>query len=326
MSNTAIASNRLVSRRSFGLGIGALGAGLPFGVSAQDAKKVFLDYTQEELDKAYDQSVWAKNAQEVIKRYGTTSAAVREKYKFETRAYGPSDEEKLDIFAPVKAAPPSGAPIQMFIHGGAWRGGNKGFYSLGAPAFVENGAIYIAIGFASIPKVRLPDMAHQVRSAIAWAYKNAKSFGGDPERIYISGHSSGGHLCGVALVTDWSRYGVPATVVKGGVSVSGMYELGPVLLSARSSYVKIDKAEEGALSAMRHLDRIACPVVAAYGDGESPEFKRQSRDFVAALKAKVKHPSTLLEVKGVNHFEIIETLGRPDGAIGNAALQQMGLA
>ncbi len=198
-------------------------------------------------------------------------------------------------------------------------------YSFPAPTFAESGAIYVAIGFASIPKVRLPDMAHQVRSAVAWAYKNAQSFGGDPERLYLSGHSSGGHLCGVALVTDWSRYGVPATVLKGGLAVSGMFDLHPVLLSARASYVKISKEEEAALSAQRHLDRIACPIAVAFGDGERPEFKRQSRDFAAALQGKVKHASELIEVKGANHFEIIETLDKPDGILGRAALKQMGL-
>jgi arylformamidase len=314
-----------LSRRSFAFGAAALSATLPLRAWGQDTKpgKVFLDYTQKELDDAYDQSVWAKNAQEVIKRYGTSSAAIREKYKFETRAYGQGEDEKLDIFPPVKAA--ANAPIHIFIHGGAWRGGRKELYSFPAPTFAENGAIFIAIGFSSIPKVRLPDMAHQVRSAIAWAYKNAKSFGGDPERIFVSGHSSGGHLCGVALVTDWSKYGVPATVLKGGMPVSGMFELTPVMLSARSSYVKISDEERAALSSLRHLDRIACPVAIAHGDGESPEFKRQSREMAAALKAKVKHSAELIEVKGVNHFEIIETLGKPDGTLGRAALKQMGL-
>lgn len=237
-----------ITRRGFGIGAAALGL-VPLRAWGEQGKpgKVFLDYTQKELDDAYDQSVWAKNAQAVIKRYGTASEAIRAKYKFETKAYGDGEDNTLDIFAPVKPAPAAGAPTQLFIHGGAWRGGRKEFYSFPAPTFVENGAIYIAIGFSSIPKVRLPDMAHQVRSAIAWTYKNAKSFGGDPERLFISGHSSGGHLCGVALVTDWSRYGVSATAVKGGLSVSGMYELTPVMLSARSSYVKITEDEKAAL-------------------------------------------------------------------------------
>ncbi|MFO0988915.1 MAG: alpha/beta hydrolase [Alphaproteobacteria bacterium] len=315
-----------LTRRGFALGAAAIGLA-PLGARAEQARpgKVFLDYTQKELDDAYDQSVWAKNAQEVIKRYGTASDAVRARYKFDTKSYGGGEDEKLDIFAPVKPAGAAGMPIHLFVHGGAWRGGRKEMYSFPAPTFVESGAIFVAIGFSNIPKVRLPDMAHQVRSAIAWTYKNAKSFGGDPERLFVSGHSSGGHLCGVALVTDWSRYGVPPNAVKGGLAVSGMYELDPVMLSARSSYVKISDEEKAALSALRQLGRVACPVAFAYGDGESPEFKRQSRDMAAALKAKGK-PSELIEVKGVNHFEIIETLGRPDGALGKVALRQMGRA
>src|SRR5262249_20433066 len=127
-----------LTRRSFALGTAALGL-IPLKSWGQEAKpgKVFLDYTQKELDDAYDQSVWAKNAQEVIARYGTSSEAIRAKYKFETRAYGDGEENKLDIFAPVKAAPAGGAPVHVFIHGGAWRGGRKEMYSFPAPTFVE---------------------------------------------------------------------------------------------------------------------------------------------------------------------------------------------
>lgn len=290
---------------------------------ADPARKVFLDYTQDELDRAYDQRVWAKNAAEVIKRYTTASQAVKAKYKFETHAYGATPEEVLDIFPPAK--PPRGpAPIHVHIHGGAWRILGKDDVAFLAPAFVDAGAIYVALNFANIPKVRLPDMAHQVRSATAWVHLNAARFGGDPQRVFISGHSSGGHLCAVALTTDWTRYNVPANVVKGAVCVSGMYDLQGVMLSARSDYVKISKDEEAALSPQRSLERITCPVVVAHGDGESPEFKRQARDFAARLQAGGR-PNTLIEVKGLNHFEAIETMARPDGVLGQAALTQMGL-
>jgi arylformamidase len=316
---------RGLSRRAFAFGAGALCTAAPWSaLRAQATKpKVFLDYTQEELDQAYDQRVWAKNAAEVIKRYTTTSAAIRAKYKSEAKSYGASVDETLDIFPPVKGT--GAAPIHVFVHGGAWRSGTKEDYSFPAPTFVESGAIFVSLNFANIPKVRLPDMAHQVRSAVAWVHKNAKSFGGDPARIFISGHSSGGHLCAVALVTDWSRYGALADVLKGGLVVSGMYDLHPVMLSARSSYVKISKEEEAALSPQRHLERIACPIAVAHGDGEGPEFKRQARDFAAALMAKVKHASELVECKGFNHFEVIETLAKPGGILATVALRQMGM-
>jgi arylformamidase len=171
----------------------------------------------------------------------------------------------------------------------------------------------------------LSTMAEQVRRGIAWVHRNAKSFGGDPDRLYVSGHSSGAHLAGVALVTDWKKdFGLPADTVKGGLCCSGMFDMKPVRLSARSRYVKFTDAMEDAMSAQRHLDRLVAPVVLAHGTLETPEFQRQSRDFAAAVKAAGK-PAQLLVGPGYNHFEMLETLASPYGLLGRAALEQMKL-
>jgi arylformamidase len=284
--------------------------------------KVFLDYTQEELDRAYDQRAWAANAPEVIARYTSASQAAKAKYKFETRRYGPDDDETMDVFQPTTPMRGAGAPIHVFIHGGAWRSLTKDDSAFAAPAFVDNGVIYVALNFSLIPKVRLPEMAEQCRRAIAWIAKNAPSFGGDAGRIFLSGHSSGGHLAGVMLTTEWARYGAPATAIKAGLVVSGMYDLQPVLISARSSYVKIDAEEEAALSPLRQLDKVRCPIVVAFGAGESPEFKRHARAFAEALK-RTRHASTLVEGSELNHFEIVETLAESGGLLGRIALEQI---
>lgn len=293
---------------------------------------VFLNYTQAELDRAYDQRAWAANAVEVIASYTTLSKAVQARYPYTTEHYGPAEDEVLDIYPPVMAAGPGasaakdgkpGVPVHVFIHGGAWQRLTKDDSAYPAPAFVENGCVYIALNFSVIPKVRLPDMADQCRRAILWIVRNVWRFGGDPGRIHLSGHSSGGHLAAVMLTTDWKALGLEGSPLRSGLVASGMYDLGPVLLSARSSYVKLDKAEEDALSPMRHLDRVTCPIAVAYGDGESPEFKRHARDFAAGLKAKVRHPSMLIEGKNQNHFEIGLTLGKADGLLGKIALEQI---
>jgi arylformamidase len=298
---------------------------------------VFLHYTQAELDRAYDQRAWAANAADVIASYTTISQAVKARYPHTTHRFGAGADEVLDVFPPVMAASPAasaardgkpgsgnaGAPIHVFVHGGAWQRLTKDESAFPAPAFVENGAIYIALNFSVIPKVRLPDMADQCRRAIIWIWRNAWRFGGDHNRIHLSGHSSGGHLGAALLTTDWKALGLDGSPLRSGLVASGMYDLGPVLLSARSSYVKLDKAEEDALSPMRHLDRVTCPIAVAYGDGESPEFKRHARDFAAALKAKARPPSLLVEGKNQNHFELALTLGKPDGVLGRIALEQM---
>jgi arylformamidase len=288
---------------------------------AAPGARVFLDYTQEELDRAYDQRAWAPNADAVIARYGAASEAARVRLRRDADlAYGPGVQERLDIF-PAAASP---APILVFLHGGAWRGGTKETYAFPAATLVAAGAHFVCPEFGHIPAVRLPEMADQVRRAIAWVYRNAPRFGGDPERIYLSGHSSGGHLAAVALTTDWTRLGVPATVLKGALCVSGMYDLRAPLLSARSAYVQVTPDEEDALSPQRHVERVRCPVALAVGERESPEFARQARAFAAAL-AEARRPVEVHQGAGLNHFELLETLGQRDGLLARIALRQMGL-
>jgi arylformamidase len=284
--------------------------------------RVFLDYDQAELDAAYDQSVYAPNMQQIIARYASNSETMRARIGAPKRvAYGSSEVEKLDIYATRKA----NAPINVFIHGGAWRAGLAKDYAFPAEVFLAAGAHFVVPDFITVQDAggSLLPMAEQVRRAIAWVYENAASFGGEPSRIYLSGHSSGAHLAGVALVSDWQKdFGVPANVVKGGVLCSGMYDLRGARLSARSNYVKFDDAMEDAMSTQRHLEKIATPLVLLYGTLETPEFQRQSREFAAALD-KAGKPVKLIIAEGYNHFEIMETLGSPYGPFGHAALQQM---
>ena len=218
------------------------------------------------------------------------------------------------------------APIHVFIHGGAWRMLSKRESAFPAENFVAAGAHFVALGFALLPNVSLAEMVAQVRRAVAWTYTNAERFGGDRSRLYLSGHSSGAHLAANVLVTDWGReFELLEAPVKGALCISGIYELQPVRLSARNQYVKLDEHSEHELSAQRSLQRLDCPVVFGYGELESDEFKRQAREFADAV-ARTNNAVQLIEGKGQNHFEIIETLAEPDGLLGRIALEQMGLA
>ena len=213
----------------------------------------------------------------------------------------------------------------MFMHGGAWQHGLAKNSAFAAELFVRAGAHYVVLDFINVIEAGgdLMPMAAQVRCAIAWVYRNATSFGGDPNRIHLYGHSSGAHLAGVAMVTDWrGSYDLPTNVVKTGLLCSGMYDLWPVRLSARSQYVNFTDDMEAALSTQRHIGRITAPVVLAYGTLETPEFQRQSLDFAAALRAAGKRVE-LLVGHHYNHFEIVETLASPYGLLGRAALAQI---
>ena len=150
--------------------------------------------------------------------------------------------------------------------------------------------------------------------------KQAGSFDGDPDRLYIGGHSSGGHLCGVALVTSWQReFELPADAVKGGLCMSGMFDMRPVRLSWRRTYVSFTDAMADEMSPQRHIDKLSAPIMVTYGTFETPDFQRQSRDFAAAVKDAGK-PVELIRGEGYNHFEFIETLGNPYSPLARAAI------
>ena len=285
---------------------------------------VWLDLDQQDLDDAYDQPVYAFNQQNIAERREANNEKVLAIIgKPQRVAYGPAEIEKVDIY---KTRRPN-APVLVYIHGGSWRNGRSAQVAFMAEPFVRAGAHFIAVDFNNVFETKgdLFPMVDQCRRAVAWVYRNAASFGGDPEQLYLCGHSSGGHLAGCVVITDWTKEGLPPTILKGALLGSGMYDLKAPRLSYRGGYVKFTDEMEEALSAQRHLDRIHTPLVLTYGSLETPEFQRQSRDFHAALKAAGK-PAQLLLGKGYNHYETQETLGNPYGFMGRAAMEMMKLS
>jgi arylformamidase len=322
----------LLSRRSL-LGTAAamaatpaLAEGCPIGPPQHEkGPKVWMDMDQVELDAAYDQAAYAPLVGQILKRLASSSDTTRARLGEPKRfAYGPTPIEALDLY-PAKTP---NAPIFVNVHGGAWLLGNARNNGYAADLFVNAGVNYVALDFiqSNAANGDLRPMAEQVRRGIAWVYKNAASFGGDSKRFYVGGHSSGGHLCGVALVTDWQReFGLPADMIAGSLLMSGIFDLKPARLSARSTYIKFDDDMEQALSSQRHIDLLRAPITVTYGTNETPEFQRQSRDFAAAVKAAGK-PVELIEAPNFNHFEMVESLGNPYGPNGLAALKLMKLA
>lgn len=287
-------------------------------------RTVWLDMSQKELDDAYSQFIYAPNIGQVIDRWATNSELVRARLGQPTKfRYGDGPTESLDVY---QARQPN-APVHVFIHGGAWQQGTAESYGFPAEMFVNAGVHYVVPDFSWIQDAgdSLYPIADQLRRAIVWIYRNAGQFGGNPDRIYLSGHSSGGHLAGVMLTTDWERVaGLPADIIKGGLCCSGMFDMEPVRLSSRGDYVAFTDDMEHDMSPMRHIDQLRAPLVVAYGTYETPEFKRQSIEFAKAV-ADAGKPVELIVAENYNHFEIIETLANPHGILGRAALEQIGV-
>jgi arylformamidase len=284
---------------------------------------VWLDLDQQELDDAYDQSVYAFNDRSISERIAARTKTALEVLGPPVRlAYGPAEIEKVDIYRTKRP----NAPIMIFIHGGAWRGGRSANFTLYAEVFVKAGAHFVIVDFNNVIETGgdLFPMVDQCRRAVAWVYRNAASFGGDAAEIYLCGRSSGSHLGGCVVITEWEKQGLPHDILKGAALSSGMYDLKAVRLSKRGNYVKFTDEMEEALSAQRHLDKIHTPLVLAHGTLETPEFQRQTRDFAAALQGAGK-PVQFIVAKGYNHPEMGETFGNPYGIMGRASLQMMKL-
>ncbi len=174
---------------------------------------IFRGYDRPALDAEYNNRIKVKDALDWIARYGAESARARAELpmRFDV-AYGPHHDERLDVFA---AARPGPAPIQIFIHGGYWHRLDKADFSFVVRAFRPAGALTVVVNYALIPAVDMDALVRQVRSAVAWVHGHARDLGGDPDRIFVTGHSAGGHLVGMLLATDWSTFGAPADVAQG---------------------------------------------------------------------------------------------------------------
>lgn len=285
---------------------------------------VFRHYDQEALDREYNNRDKVADYEAYLAHY--TDASARTRADLACRldvAYGDHPNQVLDIFPAAAAAGP--APAQVFIHGGYWRALHKEEFSFVARGFVPKGAATVVIDYALMPGVEMDELVRQCRAALAWVWRNAASFGADPERIFISGHSAGGHLVAMLMATDWPAFaGLPADVVKGGCGISGLYDLEPIRLCYLNQDLHLD-----AEAARRNSPTLLAPVcpgplMLPVGALEGPEYLRQSEDLAAAWRAHGRE----VEVRVMadhNHFTICAELEDPASELATAIQRQMGL-
>jgi arylformamidase len=237
-------------------------------------------------------------------------------------AYGPSAIEKLDIIRPATQGP---VPVNIFIHGGFWMRRDKKEYSFVAERFASSGAITVIISYALIPSVDLDEIVRQCRAAVAWVHGNISEYGGDPEQVFVAGNSAGGHLVSMMMSTDWTAQGgLPPNVLKGGVALSGIYELEAIQKCYINDILHLSDGEVERNSSITLSPTQESPVLFAVGGAETAEFKRHTSEIAAAWSQKGCNCRSM-EAPGKNHFSILDDFVDPDSALSQATVEMMGL-
>lgn len=241
-------------------------------------------------------------------------------------AYGHGSGETLDIFPAESQPGGASAPVLVFIHGGYWRSLDKADHAFLAPAFVKQGACVVVPNYALCPTVTIPDITLQMVKALAWVYRHIATYGGDPHRITVVGHSAGGHLAAMLLTCQWPAYrpGLPPALVKNALSISGLYDLEPLRHtpfladSLRLTPAQVKKASPALLPApAAQQDRGVLYTVA--GGDESSEFLRQNQMIQQVWGQDVVPVCEALP--GLNHFSVLEALVQPGHRLHQLALQ-----
>lgn len=274
---------------------------------------VYRQYSRDELEVQYNARGTVPDVQVFVDRYAQESAAVRARIAGHLNlAYGPSADETLDIF-PAVATP---RPTLVFIHGGYWRMLTKNESGFMAETFTRAGASVAVLNYALAPAATLDEIVGQTRRAIDWLIANGARYGIDREQLYVVGTSAGGHLGGMVLASH---------AIAGACLISGLFDLEPVRMCLPNTWLQLDAEGARRNSPIHHLPACGCPLIISYAGTDTDEFKRQSRDYLAAWQAR-GFPGELLEMPAHNHFDIVLDLADLASPLTRAVLHQMKLA
>ncbi len=291
------------------------------------AEAVYRGYDAEALYAQYDnramvpEDVRARHRAEQLRRSEALAAAAGDRLARDL-AYGPTARERLDLFLPGRP----GGPLFVFVHGGYWQWNDKDPFAYLGERLIPAGAAFANIEYTLCPEIGLGALTEQVRSAVAWLWREAARFGYDRSRIVVSGHSAGGHLAAMTLIADWPGMArdLPAELVAAALPISGIYDLEPIRLTPLNDAVRLDRADAFALSPVFAIPRGAQPMTVVVGGRESAEFLRQAETLALTWRA-CGIESALLVAAGRDHFDVLDCLTDPGDPVCRAALGLLGL-
>lgn len=275
--------------------------------------KLYREFsTQEEIDQQYNIEAAVGDMRPYVEWFVGGSAKVRAELACALDVpFGPTRDETLDIFP---ARTPN-TPVLLFVHGGYWRMLSSKEFSLVARGPVAHDVTVVVSNYSLCPQVGLAEITRQSRAAVAWIANNIARYNGNPARLFVAGHSAGGHQVGMLAATDWlGEYGLPADVIKGGMPISGLFDLSPFRHSWLQPKLQLDADLIARQSPLFLIPDQVPPLLVTLGGDESSEFHRQSADYVAAWRAR-GHRATEFAQPGKNHLTAIAGFEQADSAL-----------
>ena len=275
-----------------------------------------------ERDRQYNARASVADFDACMRDYVQSSALARQQCvgMYDLR-YGMGVAERLDLYLPAGAHHP--APLLIFIHGGYWRALRKEDSAMMAKVFTDAGVAVATLEYPLLPEATLPETVREVRSAVAWLHRHGAAYGIDPDRMYASGSSAGGHLVGMVLASGWqASYGLPPVVIQGGVGLSGLYDILPLCGTHINEWLRLTPEQARRLSPLYHLPDTPTPLVLAVGGLETDGFKNQTLAYETAWRAQ-NYPVARVDTPHCNHFNLVSELALPDSPLTQATLKMI---
>lgn len=288
----------------------ALLAALPVTLSAQD----FTTYETVKNPARYG-TFWAAFYTKANELTAQTRAALPHHLDI---PFGADPKQRLDVYLPVKAV--KNAPVLLFLHGGGFKEGDRAHYGYVAAPYAKHGIITVVAGYRLASEAaHYPAQSDDTKAAMIWIHKNIAKFGGNPQVLFLSGHSVGATLAAeVSVDRGWMKQaGLSPGSIKGIAAISGDYDLSP---GENVAYAPTTELEARA-SPLRHINDPAPAALLAFGTKEG-KMRDNAEVMTAQLRAKgVK--TTLIALEGEDHKDTVLSFGTVDSTLSNAVLKMI---
>lgn len=290
-----------------GLTVSAIGGCISSAPAAKG--KAWESFDRKELDRAYNNSAAVPESGSLFKDWLVRSEKLRARYPDHLNlAYGPRPRNRIDYYSAGQ-----NTPVLVFIHGGFWQMRSKEDFAFLAESFLTSGVSVAMVGYPLGPEATMDEIVADAHGAIRYLATELPGLGGDPARVVVSGWSSGGHLA--TMVLDEPS-------LRGGVSISGIFELEPLLKSYVNDKLHMDLAMAQRNSPILLLPRSSKQLDLFAGTAELPEMRRQTADYASARRA-AGLATQYTEIPDVNHYTILNSMMNADGTVHQAIMAML---